>query len=215
MLFINIPSVKPDKVKEDNIFQNMKEGFSFIKHHIVLLGMIIIFCILNFFGAPLNVALPVLANKILGVGAKGLGYMGSSFAIGSVVMTLMLLILPDSKKKHFWIIWGIVIVGLNLIFMGVNINYRFMLVILILTGAFETLNNIKISVFFQETVPDEKRGRVFSIVNALGGGTTPIALGLAGFAINLLTVPVVFIISGIVYILAGLSLYKVPGIREV
>lgn len=38
---------------------------------------------------------------------------------------------------------------------------------------------------------------------------------LTGFAVNLLTIPVMFEISGKVIILVGLSLYRMLGIREV
>jgi DHA3 family macrolide efflux protein-like MFS transporter len=69
--------------------------------------------------------------------------------------------------------------------------------------------------YFQSVIPDGMRGRVFGFMTTLAGGLQPLAFGIVGVMADLISVPVIFMISGSALILGGLYLYAVPGMRDV
>jgi DHA3 family macrolide efflux protein-like MFS transporter len=65
-------------------------------------------------------------------------------------------------------------------------------------GAGNNMYNIPFYTYIQETIPNEKQGRVFSLLNFLMSLTMPLGLLIAGPVAEVLGVTAFFVIAGAV-----------------
>ena len=212
-MFIDIPRV--ERVSMDRrVLEELREGVGFIWERPSLKGIFGTSAVLNFFGAPVSVLLPVMAREILKVGVRGLGFMESSLSVGALLATLFLSVTPEVRNRHKTLVWGIFTIGIMLILTGTVSNFYIILGFFLVLGLAQGVVNILIHVYLQRMVPDEKRGRVFGVLTTICGGLQPLGYGMGGKLADLLTVPVTFVISGTAVALGGISLYRVPVERR-
>ena len=83
-------STKPRPVQEkrEPIFQSLTAGWSFVFKNEPLLGALALDLFAVLFGGAVAL-LPVYANDILHVGAKGLGFLNAAPSLGAIVVTLI------------------------------------------------------------------------------------------------------------------------------
>lgn len=214
--FITMPkkeSKGPPNLKV--IYTDMKEGLKYIKENRTIFRMLVTFSILNFSCAPLSVLFPAVVKNIFDKGAKELGFLGSAFSLGFLVIGLLLSTFPVKGKKHNHIIWGIAAMGVILGISGRVPDFRTFLTMMAIFGLVNGLVNILLQVFFQEFIPDEKRGRVFGVIQAICMGIMPIGYALGGWLAELMPIWYVFLFAGVACFAGGLFLYSIPKISEI
>lgn len=213
--FVYIPKIKREINGKTSFFFDVKDGFNFVKSNSTLFGILLLAAALNFFAGPIDVGIPVLANKILKVGAAGLGYLFTAWGVGAVLITLYLSVFKISLKRYLQVMFGLVISGGCFLMMGMLVNFKALLLVFGLSGFVVALINIHINSFLQESTPDEMRGRVFGFVTMLCGALMPISMGLSGWAIEGAGFSTVFIVMGIAIIAGGIIFLKIPRIKEI
>jgi MFS family permease len=106
---------------------------------------------------------PIYARDILSVGPTGLGVLYSSRAIGSLFAAGALTMFGPVRHSGRWIFLGIGIYGLSTVLFAGSQVFWFSILMLILTGAGDTISSILRSTINQLSTPDELRGRMSSI----------------------------------------------------
>jgi MFS family permease len=213
--FISMPATERRGAPRKHIVAELGDGFSFVRNQPTILGILKTAAVLNFFTAPFAILLPIVARDYLGRGAEAFGFIMAALSVGFLAASAVLVAIRDVTRKHPFIILGISLTGGCLIAMGVTITYVSYITLMATIGVLLGLANILIMSYFQAVVPDELRGRVFGFMVTLANGLQPLAFGVVGILTDLLTAPVIFVVSGCALVVGGLYLYRVPGIRGV
>lgn len=163
---------------------------------------------------PYQVGLPFLVKTNLGDDVRVLGWMFSAASLGSVLSAVWLGHKTNMHRRGLVGYIGLVIWGLMLVVIGLPLSLPVLLAAaFIMMAALNTFNLIWVNTL-QEMVSHEMLGRVSSI-DMLGSFVLlPIGYGLAGWAIDILGAPTVFIMGGLITAILSLLALFHPAIRK-
>jgi MFS family permease len=160
------------KNPEPMSLKNFATGFRFIFAQRLILGMITLDMFAVFLGGATSL-LPVFAanERLLNVGAGGLGLLQAALPLGSVACALFLAHRAPMQKAGRTLLWCVAVFGLATVAFGLSQWFPFSLAMLFLCGAVDNVSVVVRHTSVQLLTPDEKRGRV-SAVNSLFIGTS-------------------------------------------
>jgi len=175
-------------------FASLLEGIRYVFKTKMILATIT----LDLFAVLLGGAtflLPIFAEKRLGVGAVGLGWLRAAPAIGALIMGVSVAHLPPMKRAGRAMLWAVAGFGAATIVFGLSRSFALSLLMLALTGAFDNISVIVRHTLVQVMTPDRMRGRVSAVnnifvgaSNELGGFESGLTSGLWG--------PVISVVGG-------------------
>ncbi len=180
------PMKLPDVRRDIHPVRQMTEGMTYVWNERFLLGCITLdlFAVLL---AGATALLPVFARDILQVGSEGLGLMRAAPAVGAAAVALVLAIRPLARNVGVKMLWAVVVFGLATIVFGLSTSFWLSLAMLALLGAADMVSVYIRTTLVQLNIPDEMRGRVYSISglaisasNELGEMQSGIAAALLG-----------------------------------
>ncbi|GAA0372334.1 MFS transporter [Bacillus horti] len=202
---ITIRSVESTDV-EGHFFQQFKDGLVHVLSSRKLIFLIIAGgVIINFFLAPITVYITFIANQILEIGSQGLGILQSSISVGALVGGLLIFtnVLKDKIKMA---IFGLTIEGVALLLAGLFPGYLTMMTFFLILGLGVSLASVGITTLFQTIVPENKMGRVMSLLSTMSFVTVPLGTMLGSVLIDQISVYTVLLVSGICVALTGIAL---------
>ena len=179
-----------------SIRQDIMVGLRFIWSIGLMRALFIIQYLMLFLALPFSNFLPVWAENVLGLDARGLGALYSAAGIGALVGTLALASAGNVKRKGLLLAVVCVAMGLSLLGLGALSVLPVSLALLALLGATQSIFSALNMTLVQSRVPDGLQGRVMSIYN----------VGHAMIALGALTMGVLADMVGIRWIAAGLGL---------
>lgn len=214
-IFINFRQTfrKSEKIK--SFFFDLKEGLKFVYSQKIIFWTMMIVSVINFAFAPIDILIAKQVKDIYNLGALELGYVVSAFSVGMVVGAVLLSILPEFKKKHNIIIINMLVSGLLFAIMGFAPTLIFFLIIAFLIGFGVSIPNVLFTVVLQRMVPDEKRGRVFSVLTTSATILQPLSLAMIGGISAVMSNIMIFLVLGSMLVISSSLMYFVPGMREV
>ncbi|MBL9021624.1 MAG: MFS transporter [Myxococcales bacterium] len=190
----------------------LKEGLAFVrKQRIVLAAMSIDLFAVIFGGA--TALLPVYANEILGVGGTGYGILASSFEIGALATSLLLVTLPPIRRLGRAILVSVVVYGVATVAFGLSRSFPLSLLAYAVAGMADQVSVVGRTTLVQLETPDELRGRVSSVNMIFIGASNQLSTAEAGF-VAYLTTPTFSVVSGgaMVLVVAGVTALLVPAL---
>jgi MFS family permease len=123
--------------------------------------------LLDFFAtffASATALLPIYAQDILHVGARGYGILSAAPSVGSILMSVVMVRLIDHiDRRGPAMLWAIVVYGLATVLFGVSRTFALTFICLALTGAADTISMVIRNLVRQLTTPDSMRGRMTSV----------------------------------------------------
>lgn len=142
--------------------ESLKEGFRFVfKTQIVLYAISLdLFSVL--FGGVVAI-LPVYAEDILKVGAEGLGFLRASPSVGALLTMAFMTRYPPTHNAWRNMLLAVAGFGLATIVFAFSTNFYLSLLMLGLTGAFDSVSVIIRQTILQIFPPDHMRGRVAAV----------------------------------------------------
>ncbi|MBI3991124.1 MAG: MFS transporter [Candidatus Omnitrophica bacterium] len=197
LLLININN-GPKKNTRSFLTKDLKDGLRFIKGNRVILILISMVGITSLFGIPYVILMPIFANDVLNVGAKGLGVLMSSAGFGALIAALILARLGDFKRKGKLLVSSSIIFSISLVLFSLSKVYLFSVITLVLIGWSSVTAIGIINTLLQILVPDEFRGRAMSVFMLTFAGFMPFGNLLAGSLAHIWGVPFTVLIGGIV-----------------
>lgn len=163
---------------------------------------------------PYQVGLPFLVKANLGNDVRVLGWMFSAASLGSVLSALWLGHQTNLHRRGLIGYLALVVWGLMLVVVGLPLRLPLLLMAAFMMMAGVNTFNLIWTNTLQEMVSHEKLGRVSSI-DMLGSFVLlPIGYGVAGWAIDIIGAPTVFIIGGSITALLSLLALFHPAIRN-
>ena len=107
--------------------------------------------------------LPIFADQVLHVGAKGYGILAAAPAVGALAGALYLSVrpLPDNQGRIF--LWSVIAYGASTVVFGFSRSFWLTLIALAGTGLADAISTVIRQTIRQFVTPDRLRGRMTSI----------------------------------------------------
>jgi MFS family permease len=199
-IFISSISKKEVLVKNNDelsIWQSIREGFDFVFNNKILLYSISLDLVAVLFGGVVAI-LPVFAEDILHVGAKGLGILRAAPSVGAIITILSTAYYPPTNKAWRNMIVAVTGFGLATLVFALSTNFWLSVAMLFLTGAFDSISVVIRQTILQVIPPLHMRGRVVSVNSIFVASSNEIGAFESGLAASLLgTVPSVLLGGGV------------------
>jgi MFS family permease len=142
--------------------ESIKQGWSFIIKHPVLLSVMTLDMFAVLFGGTVAM-LPAYADQVLHVGSEGLGLLRAAPAIGAIFTALLFAFKPLNHFSAKLLLWVVAGFGISIIGFGLSKLFWLSMLFLALSGAFDSVSMIIRSTIMQLLTPDHMRGRVSSV----------------------------------------------------
>jgi MFS family permease len=184
---------EPVRTTERPTLHSALEGLRFIRATPMLLAAISLDLFAVLFGGAVAL-LPAIADKRLGVGDVGYGWLRAAIGIGMGITAIAITLRPVQRHIGRVLLIVVGVFGAATVVLGLTRNYAVaFLALVVLSGA------DMVSMFIRSTLvplitPDDKRGRVFAVEmlfigasNELGGFESGVAaafLGAAGAVVS-------------------------------
>ena len=107
--------------------------------------------------------LPIYADDILRVGAKGLGILNASPSVGAIVVTLIGTRHPPIERAGRNLLLCVLGFGVSIILFAFSRNFLFSIAFLFLSGVFDGISMIIRRSMIRLLSPDPLRGRVAAV----------------------------------------------------
>ncbi|MFH1269994.1 MAG: MFS transporter [Candidatus Omnitrophota bacterium] len=197
LLLININNV-PKAGAGKFWMKDMGDGLKFIRDNRTILILMSMVGVTSLFGISYVILMPVFANDVLKVGAKGLGVLMSYTGLGALIAALMLAHLGDFKYKGKLLVSSAVIFSISLILFSLSRTYLLSLITLIFVGGASVTAIGIVNTLLQILVPEEFKGRVMSVFMLTFAGFMPFGNLLSGTLAYIWGVPLTVLFGGIV-----------------
>jgi MFS family permease len=181
-------SGQPQGQRRQISWRSLIDGFEFLWHTRIILSLFILdfFAILFGFYRPI---LPIFANEIYHVGARGLGMLYAAPAIGALVGSGMLLAFGDIERKGAVSIIATLLFALSLGFLGLSRWFWMGLLALGLLGISDAISVVMRRTVVQILAPDNMRGRATGFLSVFAQTTNGLGAVIAGAGAALLGAP--------------------------
>ena len=205
---INEESEKANRVS----YAALKEGLTFVWRTPVIVQTMTLDFAATFF-ASATALLPIFAEEILHVGARGVGLLAAAPAVGSVLTALLIARIGGFRRQGSIVIWAVAIFGLATVVFGISRVFWFSLLMLAITGAADTVSTVLRQTIRQLATPNHLRGRMTSINMVFFMGGPQLGELEAGVVASLVGAPLSVVIGGVGSLLsAGVAAVKAKSL---
>lgn len=193
-------SGQPQGRRRQISWRSLIEGFEFLWHTRIILSLFILdfFAVLFGFYRPI---LPIFADTIYNVGARGLGVLYAAPATGALIGSAIILAAGDIKRKGALSIVATLLFGLSLGFLGLSQWFWLGLIALGCLGISDAMSVAIRRTVVQILAPDDMRGRATSFLTVFAQTTNALGAVIAGAGAALLGAPNAALVGGLLCML--------------
>jgi MFS family permease len=140
-----------------------RAGLSFVFRTPLIRSTMLLDFFATFF-ASATALLPIFAQDILRVGARGYGLLAAAPAVGAMLTSAALVPLVDRlDRRGVIMLWAVAGYGLATVVFGLSGSFWLTFVCLALTGVTDTVSMVIRNIIRQLNTPDSMRGRMTSV----------------------------------------------------
>jgi MFS family permease len=187
---------RPDSGKTALSLQAIRQGLAFVRRRQVILGCMTLDMFAVIFGGA-SALLPIYANDILHVGARGYGFLTSSLELGALLTSLLLVVLPPIRRAGRALLIAVGAYGMATIVFGLSRWFPLSVLAYIAVGVADQVSVVMRSTAIQLSTPDELRGRVSSVNFIFIGASNQLGAVESGFVAALTNAPFSVVSGGI------------------
>ena len=137
-----------------------------------------------------------------GAGPEGLGFVQTAQGVGMLVGSVLIGNMASRFRLTRIVAWTIALLGVSVAACGLVSQFAFILIALFFAGLALAPLNAALSTLMQVTVPDDKLGRVGSVVDTSMTLSYLISMSGAAFLADAFGMRTIFVASGIITTLA-------------
>jgi MFS family permease len=195
-------------------WQVVREGLSFVRRREVVLGCMTLDMFAVIFGGA-TALLPIYAEQILQVGARGYGVLSASTEVGALLSSLVLMRMPPIRRAGRALVIAVAVYGVATIVFGLSRSFPLSVLAYLVVGIADQVSVVMRGTAIQLSTPDELRGRVSAVNFIFIGASNQLGAVESGF-VAALTSATFAVVSGGVASLAVLALIalKFPALRS-
>lgn len=207
--------------KKETMLQNMKAGVTYVKQHRILIVIVWVALVINFFFGAFTVGYAFILVDGLKVQSAHFGITEGALAVGMLVTSIYLSTRKEVKFPLVVVKRGILIMGalmalvtfpllIQLPYIGV---VSFYIVLMFTFGVSMVFVNTPIGVMMQKRIDEEYRGRVFGLLETMSLSLMPLGMVLFGFLYDVVPAQYVLIGSSVILLLAVFYMLR-PSIMK-
>jgi MFS family permease len=191
----------------EDVWTSLREGLRFVFRTKILVWTMGLDFVATFFSGALSL-LPIVADKLLGVGAAGYGWLVAAPAVGALAGSLFTSARVLPRRQGRLLIATVAVYGLATVAYGVSRSFVFTLLALAGTGFADLISTVIRNTLRQTVTPDALRGRMTSVsaIFFMGGpqlGEMEAGLVAGLFASQVVGVTVSVVSGGLLTVLAA------------
>ncbi|MDZ5471386.1 MFS transporter [Bacillus sp. 31A1R] len=210
LMFILPIKIKQETRKEPiKVLQELQGTFNFLKTKKPLLLSITSFgIVLIFFTGMERLGLPIISDQELELGAKGFSVILTLFGVGSALGAVWLGKWSMKSSYSIYILIGCIVWGLGLMGVGLSPNIYIAGVFAFLTGVAEAFIDLPMILMIQTSTPDDKIGKVFSVLSTVAFLGEAGSMFLVALFIEQLGIQISFIVTTIlIFVVCTFTLF--------
>jgi MFS family permease len=189
------PLREADDPEHEVSWRAAMEGLQFVFRSPLIRSTMLLDFFATFFSSA-TALLPIFAQDILRVGAKGYGWLYAAPAVGAVAMSVVMIPLTSRiRRRGAVLLWAIGGYGLATVVFGLSQSFWLTFFCLAMTGATDTISMVIRNIVRQLETPDRLRGRMIGVNMVFFQGGPQLGELEAGFVANWLG-PVFSVVSG-------------------
>ncbi len=199
-----------------------REGMGYIRRNSLVASIILMSALVGFFGFPLIQQIPALARDVLAnpfdteaLVAARTGNLYAAQGAGALTAALLAAYMSSSQNKGKMVLLGQIAFILPLIALGYVSDLSISLILLLFIGWGTVTQLVSMNTLIQVSVPNELRGRVFSVYLWALQGVAPFGSLLIGWLAQNWGVPLAALAGGLVSLISIGALHLAnPGVRR-
>ncbi len=200
--------------KTAQIFQDIKEGWNFVRQNNALVTYIVSTAFINFLLPSIILGAPFFITRVLrlDIGWYGAVAVGFNFGtiLGSLIATIWMV-----KRRGILLILNNVLIGVFIFLtFGFTSSIWFVVIGMVFIYINISLFNVISLTWVQQSSTDEFRGRVFGILSMISYSLTPLGYAVMGYLLDRFDANLVISISGLGIVLVGIWMYSKKDMRE-
>lgn len=203
--------------RQENQREQIKEGCSYLLNNPALGALLIIFCINNFFAAPLIMFIPLIVKFLLQYSVSWVAILEGSLALGALTATLLLSCLPGLNRGNLYqkLFLSGLLMGTMILLLAWARNGLVVSLALLVFGLAMGWGGTMIQAVFQQIVPNEMKGRFFSLCSAACFAVMPLAFVFNGLVSQYFALPLVITANGIALMITPIAFLFIPRVAAV
>ena len=179
-------------------WQGIVDGLTYVNSHKGLRTLLILTFVNNIFiMGPAIIGLPVFVREVLTSDFGVLAKLEVAMATGMIVGSIVFWKAEKNISPISILLFGIVMDGVTYTFLFFADTSFIAILVLIIHGIGIPLITVSRTTIIQAVVPDEFRGRLFSMIYMAVMGTTAISVGLTGFILEFIGADSLFLLIGV------------------
>jgi MFS family permease len=191
------------------------EGLRFVFRSPIIRSTMLLDFFATFFSSA-TALLPIFAQDVLQVGARGYGWLYAAPAVGAMATSAVLVSAADRiERRGPTLLWAVAGYGLATVVFGISRSFWLTFACLMLTGATDTVSMVIRNIVRQLETPDRLRGRMMGVNMVFFMGGPQLGELEAGAVANWLGAPFSVISGGIGCLIAtGWVSAATPALRH-
>lgn len=212
--FIKIPYDKSHK-EENSIWQDMKQGFSYIYNSKGLFWVIVMSFFINFLFGNIRVLLIPWFTYTKGFGEARYGLLNGACSAGMIIGMLILSIVTVKDSVKYYVYKLSVFAFIGFVSLGAIVN-RFWIVVIcfILAFMFQIVFNMLLNATVMVNTPENMRGKVSAVKLTLCMAASPVGNFIGGFIAEVVSPRMGIIYSGAIALVISFVILRKKDIRE-
>ena len=159
--------------KAESPWKQLREGLSYVRRHQVILAVILITMVLNYFCFPYLALLPVFVRDVLFEEARELGFIGMATGIGALPGIFLIYRLKRVVSGGMIYSVGSLVFSLGLIAFAMSTSFSLSFFLLILVGVGHACFGLMQSILILNSATDQMRSRAMGLI-VLAIGMSPL-----------------------------------------
>jgi len=191
-----------EKTAKPNLIKEFKEGIRYIRNNTVILSVILMASLVGFFGLPLVQQIPALARDILktlmdteSMIATRTSNLYAAQGAGALIAAFLAATWSSSNKQKMLLLGQLTFI-FPVIALGLTSQINIALILLAFIGWGTVTQLVMMNTLVQTEVPDNLRGRVFSVYFWALQGVAPFGSVVIGSIAQAWDVPKAAIMAG-------------------
>ena len=165
LLMRDLPERQPPApgVRDDVSWHAALEGLRFVFGAPLIRSTMLLDFFATFFSSAMAL-LPIFAQDILSIGARGYGWLYAAPAVGAVAMSVIMVPMTERiRRRGPTLLWAVIGYGAATAVFGLSRSFWLTFLCLAMTGATDTVSMIIRNVIRQLETPDRLRGRMTGV----------------------------------------------------
>jgi MFS family permease len=191
---------------------DLKAGIAYILDSAPLATFVGIYIGELFLFAPLLVLIPMLVQSVLGGAVGWVAVLEAAFSVGAIVTAVALSFRATGRGLYRRTVLVLALLGVLMIALtGIHSAYVMIPQVAFMGACMALLMGLS-NVLFHQAVPDEIKGRVFGVLDALAAAATTLGYAAVGLEFGSTGVSGVLITNGSALLVLGLFVLAAPRI---